>query len=73
MDARSVGLLVVAAGLVVVVAGLVAITGALNWVGRLPGDLRFGSGNTRVFIPITTMVLVSIALSVISFLARRFF
>jgi xanthine/uracil permease len=73
MDARSTGLIVVVVGVVVILVGLVMMTGALNWVGRLPGDIRFESGNTRIYIPITTMIIVSIFLSLIIFLARRLF
>jgi cytochrome b subunit of formate dehydrogenase len=73
MDARSTGLIVVVVGVLVILVGLVMMTGALNWVGRLPGDIRFESGNTRIYIPITTMIIVSIFLSLILFLARRLF
>ncbi len=58
-------------GVVVVLVGLVATTGARSWFGRLPGDIRYSSGNTRVFVPITTMIIVSVALSLIMFVARR--
>jgi hypothetical protein len=44
---------------------------AVNWFGRLPGDLRLGSGSTRVFIPITSMIVLSIVLTVIVNLFRR--
>lgn len=37
----------------------------VNWFGRLPGDLRLGSGSTRVFIPITSMIVLSIVLTII--------
>ena len=30
------------------------------WMGNLPGDLSFESGNMKVYIPLATMVLVSI-------------
>ena len=43
----------------------------VNWFGRLPGDLRFESGNTRVFIPLTSMILVSIVLTIIVNLFRH--
>lgn len=71
MDARSAGLLIVLVGIVVVVAGLVAMTGALSWFGRLPGDIRYSSGGTRVYVPITTMVLLSVVLSLASWVVRR--
>ncbi len=60
-------------GVLAIGVGLVVMTGALNWAGRLPGDLRLGSGNTRVYIPITTMIIVSIVLTLVSFAARRLF
>ncbi len=72
MDARSAGLLIVGLGVAAVVVGLVVMTGALSWFGRLPGDIRISNGNTRVFIPITTMILLSVVLSVASFIVRRF-
>lgn len=71
MDARAAGLLIVAIGAAAIVIGLVVMTGALSWFGRLPGDIRISSGNTRVYIPITTMIIVSIVLSVLSLVLRR--
>jgi hypothetical protein len=43
----------------------------VNWFGKLPGDLRIGSGNTRVFIPITSMILLSIILTIVVNLFRN--
>ena len=43
----------------------------VNWFGKLPGDLKIGSGNTRVFIPITSMILLSIILTIIVNLFRH--
>ena len=37
----------------------------LNWFGRLPGDIQIERGQTRVFIPITSMIVVSLALTLI--------
>ncbi len=73
MDNRSIGLLIVALGAVIVIAGLLMVTGALGWVGRLPGDIRIESGNTRVYFPIVTMIVVSVVLSLLLAVARRFF
>ena len=72
MDARAAGLVLVAVGIVVVLAGLVTMTGALSWFGRLPGDIRYSSGNTRVYVPFTTMIIVSVVLSLLGVLLRRF-
>jgi hypothetical protein len=37
----------------------------LKWIGHLPGDISYSSGNTRVFIPITTSILLSLFVSVV--------
>lgn len=69
---RSMGLLVIVAGVVVIVVGLLIYSGALRWFGRLPGDIRYESGGTRVYIPIVSMLLISLALTLIFNLLRRF-
>lgn len=73
MDARGAGLVVISAGALIVVIGLLVYAGALSWFGRLPGDLSFGGERTRVFIPITSMLIVSLVLSLLMYLVRRFF
>lgn len=39
--------------------------GALGWFGRLPGDINIERGNTRIFFPITSMIIISIVLTVV--------
>jgi hypothetical protein len=71
MDNRSIGLLVAAAGIAVIVVGLLIYTGALSWFGRLPGDIRFEGEHVKVYFPLTTMILISVALSLVMYLLRR--
>ncbi|MEZ4522869.1 MAG: DUF2905 domain-containing protein [Thermomicrobiales bacterium] len=71
MDSRSVGLIIIGFGLLLVLLGLVAMAGGLSWFGRLPGDIRYESDNTRIYIPITSMILVSIVLSAVFAVVRR--
>ncbi len=70
---RSTGMLIVLLGVAVIVVGLLIYSGALSWFGRLPGDLRFGNERAQVFIPLTSMLLVSLVLSLLAYLLRRFF
>ncbi|HYV13818.1 MAG TPA: DUF2905 domain-containing protein [Pyrinomonadaceae bacterium] len=70
---RSLGLLVVVAGVFIVVIGLLIYSGGLGWFGRLPGDIRYESGNVRIYVPIVSMLLVSVALTVLFFLLRKLF
>lgn len=47
--------------------------GMFSWFGNLPGDIRVEGERTRVFVPITSMVVVSIiATIIINVLARLF-
>jgi hypothetical protein len=69
----SLGPLLVGLGLLLVVVGLVAWSGGLGWFGRLPGDIRIERGSVRVYAPIVSMLLVSIVVSVVLYLVRRFF
>ncbi len=61
-------------GVLLVLVGLVwhYFPNALNWFGKLPGDLRYEGENSRVFIPITSMVIVSVVLSLLVHLLKRF-
>lgn len=70
---RSVGLLVVVAGVFIIVVGLLIYAGALSWFGRLPGDIRYERGSVRVYIPIVSMLLISVALTLLFNLLRKFF
>ena len=73
MEGRSVGPAVIVVGLAVAALGLLIWTGALSWFGRLPGDVRVERDGLRIFFPLTSMILVSIALTLLSYLVRRFF
>ena len=70
---RYVGLLVILGGVAVIVIGVLIYTGWLSWFGRLPGDIRYESDNVRVYVPIVSMLLVSVILSILFYLLRRFF
>ncbi len=67
------GALLVTLGLALVAVGLLVHVGAFAWFGHLPGDIRIERGSTHVFIPITSMVIVSVVLSVVVNLVRRLF
>jgi len=57
--------------LLLVLAGILAVVGVvLLLIGRgvlprLPGDLEFGKGNVRVFLPLGTSILLSIVLTIL--------
>jgi hypothetical protein len=73
METRELGLVLLGVGVLLVAVGLVVYWGGFSFVGRLPGDIRYESESTRVFIPITSMILLSILLTLLVNLVRRFF
>ena len=60
-------------GLLVMLAGIIVyfFHDKINWLGRLPGDIRIEKGNFRFYFPITTMILASVVITVIVHLARK--
>ena len=65
---------VIIIGLIVIVAGIVIwlFGDKLRFLGRLPGDIRIERENFKVYIPVTTMILAIVALSLILWLIQRF-
>ncbi len=70
---RPAGILLIVAGVALVAVGLLVLTGGLSWFGRLPGDIRIERGNVRFYFPLASMLLVSLALTLIVNLLRRLF
>lgn len=71
---ENLGKVVVGLGIVVVVAGLVLWFAGdkLSWFGRLPGDIRIERPGFSCFFPITTMIIISLALSILLSILSRF-
>ncbi|HEX2119441.1 MAG TPA: DUF2905 domain-containing protein [Acidimicrobiales bacterium] len=67
MESRDLGRLLLIGGLLVAAIGAVFLLGG----GRLPGDLRFGRGNARVYIPLATCLIVSIVATIVLNLFSR--
>jgi uncharacterized protein HemY len=56
-------------GLLIAGVGVLVMLGAP--IGRLPGDIYYRRGNTTVYVPLMTSILVSVILSVVLWLFRR--
>lgn len=60
------------AGLIFVLIGLFwHFSGGRLPLGRLPGDVRFESDNTKIYIPVTTSLLLSLLVSVLAYFFRK--
>ena len=66
------GPLLVGLGAALIGVGLLVWSGALGWFGRLPGDIRIERESVHVYVPLTSMLLVSVGLSLVAYLVRRF-
>ena len=71
MDLRQAGIAIMIIGGVAIVVGWLLFAGFLSWFGRLPGDIRIVSDSTRVYIPLTPMLVVSLALTILLTLVPR--
>ena len=72
MNAYSPGPMLVALGVVLILVGLLLWSGGLSWFGRLPGDIRIERESVRIYVPIVSMLIVSVVVSRLLYLARRF-
>ena len=73
VERGSLGLTLIVVGIGLALIGVLAWMGALSWFGRLPGDIRVERPGVRFYAPITSMVLISIAISLIAAAIRRWF
>ena len=69
------GKYLMAGGVLLLLAGVLVyfFHDKLNWIGRLPGDIRIEKENFRFYFPMVTMILLSVLVTVIVNLIRRFF
>lgn len=60
-------------GLILVIIGLVLVyaPGLLSWFGKLPGDIRVESGRGGLFVPVTSMIVLSVVLTLLVNLLGR--
>ena len=66
------GRLLISAGVFLLIAGAVVLLGEKAGVrlGRLPGDIRIEGKNGGFYFPVVTCILISVILSLISWLFR---
>lgn len=72
---QPIGKIIMLVGLGIALLGLLIwLSGnKLNWFGHLPGDIRVERPNFSFYAPLMSMLLVSILLSAVLWLIRRFF
>jgi len=64
---------------IIIVAGIILLIAGLLWpwisklpIGKLPGDIVVNKPNFKMYIPITSMLIISLILSLLFWLIRKF-
>jgi hypothetical protein len=72
---QQLGKYIIAAGIIIAIIGIVVyfVSGKLQWLGKLPGDIRIEKENFKFYFPITTLIIFSILLNIIIRLFKNFF
>ncbi len=56
------------------IGGILLIAGRyFPWLGNLPGDIRYENENVKIYIPLATMILISILATILLNIFFRFF
>ena len=74
MDQQT-GKYILIIGIIIVVIGILVyfFHDYLRWIGRLPGDIRIERENFRFYFPLTTMIVLSLLVTLIINIFKRFF
>ncbi len=71
---NEIGKYLVLTGAIIILAGLMiwGIGNKFSWFGHLPGDIRIERETFRVYIPLTSMLILTIVLNLIIWIVRKF-
>ncbi|QCK16293.1 DUF2905 domain-containing protein [Mangrovivirga cuniculi] len=69
------GKIILIIGIIIMIIGIVVyfFGNKIPTPGSLPGDIKIDKGNTKIYIPITTMIILSILITVILRLINKLF
>ncbi|HHY19916.1 MAG TPA: DUF2905 domain-containing protein [Firmicutes bacterium] len=71
---QEIGRIFLMIGFILILFGLLLMgnSDVFSWFGNLPGDIKIEKENVRIFMPLTSMLLVSVVLSLLVALAKKF-
>jgi len=66
---------IIGIGVIIILVGIIIyfFHDKLNWIGRLPGDVRIERENFKFYFPIVTMILFSLLGTLIIWFIRKLF
>lgn len=74
MDQQT-GKYILITGIFIVLVGIVIYSfhDYLKWIGKLPGDIRIEKENFRFYFPLATMIVLSLLITLLINIFKRFF
>jgi len=71
---QNTGKIIVIIGIIIILAGLIICLfgDKLSWFGNLPGDIKIKRSNFSFYMPLASTILISVVLSLIIWLIRKF-
>ena len=71
-EPQNIGKIVIALGLMITFVGIVIFVLGKLGLGKMPGDMKFGNDNFKVYFPIGTCILISVIMTLIMWLIKTF-
>lgn len=66
MDFQTIGRLLLLLGVgITIIGGVMWLLGRFTGLGGLPGDIRVQTENVSCFVPITSMIILSVLLTIV--------
>jgi uncharacterized membrane protein len=68
------GKMLIIIGAIIILLGVVIVFSGnkISWFGHLPGDIRIKKDNFKFYAPLASMLLVSIILTILIWIIRKF-
>jgi hypothetical protein len=63
--------LIIIGAIAIVIGALLMLSGKIPWLGRLPGDISIKNENFSFYFPLTTCILISLAISLLLWFFRK--
>ena len=58
-------LFLILGGMFLLLGGVLLLANQVPWLGRLPGDISYETENVKVYVPLTTMLILSLLLTLV--------
>lgn len=72
-DFQHLGKILIFTGIFILMLGILLLFGdKIPYLGKLPGDIHIRKGNFAFYFPIATSILISLLISLIIYLTKKF-